>query len=384
MHEQSVIVVQATLNPDVLIRGLRHVASTCGVLSTRWLGDSLRDEGEGAIAFESAGVDHDREVMVRARAILRQDLDRGFAPGELLFRTWAIQGPSTSAMAMAWHNAVLDGWSHATLVRLLREAYSALSMGRQPPPAPGAHIAEFRSWCAKQADSSTWWRDALGSAAWPEQSTERVGYERSVSQTRTICAVADLERAVGTDATPVVAAITLAAHALLDAAAADGRSPIGVRMSLRPAELVGSLRMIGQATLEAPLLFQPSNGADDAMAASAQIAAARAHGHIGEIGIRRAAGCPDARDLFQLLVVPETELADDEWAVRVGEVHGWPEVATWRREVSPSRHTVYVHLDYGVVSFRVSSVWPDASALADKVQLAAERVLRSWLSQPTR
>ena len=384
MHEQSVIVVRRTLDPHYLLEALRHVGSQCEIPCLRWVDDSLQDDGGGAIVFESELAARDEDVPLRARAILADDLERGFERGDVLFRTWLVQGPRNAALAMAWHNAVLDGWSHATLIRFLRDSYEAVRIGRVLPPTPGAHIAAFRSWCAQQADSSRWWRDALESAVWAGRPTQRLGCERDVSIPRVICDTADLAALVGPATTPIVSAITLAAHALADATGADSRSPVGVRIGLRPAEVVGSLRMIGQATLEAPILFSPANGPRDAVATSSRIADAREHGHVGEISIRLATSCPDDQDLFDLLVVPETELADDEWAIRAGDVHGWPEVTTWRREVSPSRHTVYVHLDEGVILFRISTVMPSAEAMADQVQHAASRILESWARHPVR
>jgi hypothetical protein len=380
MHEQSIIIVARVLDAALFRLSLEHVANECGTLVERWRpAVSLRRETAASIQFTDVTVSRDDELMSRAHSILAADLDRSFAPGDLLFRSWLIRGPSHSAMAMAWHNAVLDGWSHATLIRFLQDTYEAAAAARTLPRRPGADISLFRAWCAEQRgeQASAYWHELLSDAAWPERSPEHGRQERRLSQVHEVCSARELASVTPAGITPWTVAVAVAAHSLRVATGIDAKEPIGVRVGLRPAELRGSLRMIGQATLEAPAVLRAVDAVGDLRAIDAQIRGAREHGHLGEMGIRSATRCPDECDLFQLLVVPEAELADDEWAVRGGSATAWREVEVWRREVSPAIHTVYVHAQADAVSFRVSSVADQAhsEAVARIVVAEARRQL---------
>jgi hypothetical protein len=376
MHEQSVIVVGERLDPQVLEASLRHVAIEVEAVRTRWAADRAWAFTEGnAVPFETCDVVDDKSIQVASHRILAADLDRGFRPGDQLFRAWLVRGPSQSAFVASWHNAILDGWSHGTLIRLLQDTYRAVMRKQQPPSRPGAPISSFRAWCGDRADSTAWWSSYLAGTEAPVPKPAGAPHERCVSNLRLLATTARLTQLSPEGASLVVTAITAISHALIEVLGAPPQCPIGVRIGLRPPELRGSLRMIGLATLEAPIRMNPLAGLRDAAAVTQALGQARDHGHIGECGIKDALSWPADSDLYEILVVPETELYEDEWAVRGGSTHAWPEISAWRREVSPSIVTAYVHVNGAAVEFRISSPHNTVDTLASEVAKAVQQIL---------
>lgn len=374
MLEQSVILIDEKLDADLFELAIRHVASEVDVFQATWLAGS-HDELSFGESIEASFVDGAADAMTAAHALLQLDLERGLHPGDQLCRVSVVSDNLRSALAMSWHNAVLDGWSHATLIRFLQDAYRAAERGRAMPPPPGARIAEFRAWCERQHGGHAWWRQYLQDSLPLPVPDDCPADERSVSEAVFVATSAEVTDWLAQRTTLVVGAVTLVGHALVRATNSDSQHPVGVRLGLRPPELRGSLRMIGQATLEAPIRFEPSAGAHDCSAVSEALAGARDHGYIGEVGIREATGWGDDEDIFQLLVVPETELSDDEWAIRAGDAGGWREHAVWRREVSPSRVTAYIHVNETGVHLRVSVVEGDPQLLAKAAVAACREAL---------
>ena len=374
MHEQSVIVVDQRLDAALFQLAVQYVANEVDGLRAIWSASSP-DTLEFGLNVAVTPVDTSEDAMVAARAILSADLQRGFSPGDHLCRIWLVSDGKRTAIVMAWHNATLDGWSHATLLRFIQNAYQSAEAGRTMPANPGASISEFRSWCERGVDEREWWHDYLrGAVPVPVPSVVPMDERLSSDQVR-VCSIAELAAWIDGRTSMALGAVTLIAHAAGLAFDLDQRSPVGVRLGLRPPSIRGVMRMIGQATVEAPIMIDPSAGAADCVAVSAAIAEARDRGSLGEIGIREAIGWSDEFDLYHVLIVPELELEADEWALRVGDSAAWPEVSTWRREVSPSRLTTYLHLNEDDLQVRVSASAGGSIELADKVADAAKRLL---------
>ena len=374
MHEQSVIVVGQRLDSELLQLAIQYVASEVDGLRAIW-SSSSPDTLEFGSSITVTTVDASEDPMVVARALLSEDLQRGFSPGDHLCRIWLVSDGKRSAIVMAWHNAILDGWSHATLLRFIQSVYQSAEEGRTMPANPGASISEFRSWCERSLDEREWWHDYLGGAV-PVPVPSMVPMDERVSSDPVrVCSVANLAAWVEGRTSVALGAVTLIAHAVGLALDLDQRYPVGVRIGLRPPSIRGVMRMIGQATVEAPIVVDPSAGTADFVPVSAAIAEARDRGSLGEIGIREAIGWTEEFDLYEVLIVPEVELEADEWALREGDAAAWPEVTTWRREVSPSRLTVYLHLSEDDLHVRVSASAGGSGELADKVAGTAKRLL---------
>jgi aryl carrier-like protein len=383
MHEQSILLIDERLDVGILHKAIRHVAAELEVITDRWSVESSWSLCNGhAVPFDHQDVVDDAHVESAARMLLASDLDRGFVPGDQLMRCWLVRGSRTSAFVASWHNAILDGWSHGTLIRLVQDTYRAIERGMALPPRPGAPIAAFRAFAESGAEHSEWWAGYLRGVDTPTRKLCRDHPERRLSAHHRLCATAELAAKKPRGVTVAVAALTVVAHGLVPMTGEFLNRPVGMRIGLRPPELPGSLRMVGQATLEAPLRISPAEGLADAVALNHALNAARDHGRIGECGIRAATSWPEDADLYDVLVVPETELHDDEWAARGGSSDSWPELLEWRREVSPSTITAYVHIDSATIDIRVSSTHGEPDAIAAEVAKTVEtRIHDSGLTE---
>ncbi|MEV0561444.1 condensation domain-containing protein [Dactylosporangium sp. NPDC050588] len=370
MHEQSIIVVATYLDVARFARAVAHVGRTTGVVNTRWAASP-----EWTLAADPVGppihavdVPSVSDLDPAARKILASDLARGFGPGDLLYRCWLVRAPAATAIVASWHNAILDGWSTATLMRSIQDAYMADDAGLLPPPAFGASIDEFRRWSASRAgDSAAVWAHYLAGTSTFRFNQLGPVLDRRRSAPKPAGRLEQFTKHVDPRTTLNSSVLALAGRAFQEVLDLPEHEPIGVRVGLRPATIPGSLRMAGQATLEAPLRFDFTTDQDAAASIQTAINMARENGHIGEAGIREAVRCPPDEELFRLLLVTESDLPEDEWMMRTSSVRAWRELSMWRREVSPSVVTAYVHTGGERLVIEVSTTQDDPDRIGAAV-----------------
>ncbi|MFE9107024.1 condensation domain-containing protein [Actinomadura geliboluensis] len=247
-------------------------------------------------------------------------------------------------VALAFHNALIDGWSFPTLIRELQRSYAALATGADPPAPLGDDGRAYRRWLSSRRDDDEgFWASALAGSTFPPRDGTHRSHERAVARCRR--ALPDLT-AMSAEAgtTPNMVAAALTSTALAQVTAQPAREPLGVRVSARPPELPGAMRMVGQFTAELPMprFTGPARRWPETIRQLAvSVEAARRHAHLGETGIRSAAACPTGSDLYRHLLIVEEYLPLDEWASQAGP-GAWTLRNQWRREVSPSVRTLYV------------------------------------------
>jgi hypothetical protein len=367
MHEQSAIIVAEAIDPEFFERTLSHVAELVGVLDTRWEeGDppSLRAAG----AVEPVTViecDTAETAENRSRDWLTLDLKRGYRPGDVLYRSALVRTSLTTTILTSWHTAVLDGWSTATLFRLLRDTYVALASGSAPPAATGAHVDDYRAWSAQILPGDDVWSEHLAGARWYHPVASELTAQATSSRRRIgSLAVPD----TAGSASPMAVSVARVAAAARRALSLPDDEPLGIRTTLRSAQLPGSYDMIGQVTVDVPIRFDRAGEGDSAELVRAGLVLAWSHGHGGESAIRAAVRCPDAAELFRVLLVAEDEIPDDEWLVRhAGVDAAWREVSSWRRDVSPAAWTIYLRTGDGDLWIEVSTAAGDPDELCHRL-----------------
>lgn len=376
MHEQSLMMFGIQIDPGILSQAIRKVADEIEALSSVW--SPVGDGGIVASRVNDLIVCDvsDDEILDSATTVLREDLERGFTPGDCLFRSFLFVGETLSGLATSWHNAVLDGWSGAALVLKLQAAYQQLKSSEGAVVrVRSSPVSSYRSWALSNPGDPEWWDTQLADAALGQPTAEKGRHvERMRSQKRQL---PQLKNGLDTKATRSTTLVTAFGHTLQRVTEADSRRPIGVRMNMRPAELKDSTGMIGMITFEVPVIMRPIIGLADADNVSTALNGARIHGHMGERGVRSSCAWPDSHDLFDLLVVPELENPHDELIARGAGLSVWPLLHEWRREVSPSLITAYLFDESDFPAFRLSAVGftaPEIEELADRFEAEFEKI----------
>ncbi|GAA3142923.1 condensation domain-containing protein [Streptomyces echinatus] len=338
MHEQSVLTFAEVLTPSVARRAWQKVIERYPALGRDW-------SQTAAPSAPELTTRSDTDTHQAARDWLTAQLGIPFRPNAPLMRAALFVGARDSSLALAFHNALIDGWSFPTLIRELQRAYAALATGDEPPAPLGDDGRTYRRWLGgrRDGDDAKFWARALDGSAFPPHDGPSPSRERAVARRREVLShLTAVSTAAGT--TPNMVAAALVSTAFTEATARPPHEPLGLRVSARPPELPGAMRMVGQFTAELPMprFAGPSQRWPEATRRlAASIEAARRHSHLGEAGIRSAAACPPESDLYRDLLVVEEYLPFDEWASQAGP-GAWTLRSQWRREVSPSRRTLYV------------------------------------------
>ncbi|WP_410634296.1 condensation domain-containing protein [Amycolatopsis sp. cmx-4-83] len=342
MHEQSVLTFAEVLEPIAARQAWRWVVERYPALGRNWSETVQLTVPELATAKAA-------DAHAAARSWLTAQLGTPFRPDAPLLRAALFVDARSSSLALAFHNALLDGWSFPTLIRELQRSYAAVAAGTEPPPPLGDDGHVYRRWLAGRQDGDhEFWGQALAGSVFPPRCETPPPGERAVARCRrALPDLAAVASEVGSTPNMVAAALTAAAFAHVTGQPPD--EPLGVRASARPTELPGAMRMVGQFTAELPMpqltsTPQPWSEAIRHLAASIEVA--RRHSHLGETGIRSAAACPPEADLYRNLLVVEEYLPIDEWAAQAGP-DAWTHRNQWRREVSPSVRTLYVEPTVG-------------------------------------
>ncbi|MGW6971561.1 condensation domain-containing protein [Streptomyces sp. NPDC054952] len=337
MHEQSVLTFAEVLRPSVARLAWQKVIERYPALGRQWCRTTAPAAPE--LATGSATDTHQA-----ARDWLTAQLGIPFQPDAPLLRAALFVGARDSSLALAFHNALIDGWSFPTLIRELQRAYAALTTGVDSPVPLGDDGGAYRRWLSvRRDDDAGFWAKALAGSTFPPRDSTRRSRERAVARLHRV--LPDLT-AVSAEAgsTPNMVAAALTSTAFVQVTAQPLREPLGVRVSARPTELPGAMRMVGQFTAELPMpcfAGPPRRWSEAIRQLAASVEAARRHAHLGETGIRSAAACPAGSDLYRHLLIMEEYLPLDEWASQAGP-GAWTLRGQWRREVSPSVRTLYV------------------------------------------
>lgn len=139
------------------------------------------DEPGAAVRFEAVEGGSEQDVLATLDERLHADVSRPFALGEeplVRAKLWRL-GPFDHVLGLAFHHAILDGWSRKVLMREWSELYRAAVEGHAPAiasraPEPDQLVAwQQRQEFARTRDPLVFWRPYL--RALPAAPTVGVG-----------------------------------------------------------------------------------------------------------------------------------------------------------------------------------------------------------------
>ena len=377
LHEQSLLYFGTGLDLARLRTAWLDCLQHYRGLDRSWVEpDSLAPRADGSPphvvlvpATDSADV---ARVM---REIRDADRARPFAPdGSPVMRFYASSSGDYSAVLLAFHAAVLDGWSFGTLIRDLQAAYST------SPFRPVGADASPLSRPTPAGDAPPLPNLQLPAGAhWPASPVPVIG--EPLRAMATLLGIGELiscasSRLGGVTPNELMEAVLVRATA--DVLDSPDRRVLALRRSIRDASIDVDSELVGQLTVDVPVLV------DDRGVASLvpEVRAA----YMTAIGLAAAApdtfaeavGCGPERCLFTTVVVSERYDQLDEWLVRVADTSAWPEAGSWRRDV-PLAHRAITWMWSGadlvieVVSVLDDGVSAFVAGLADQVAVLAAR-----------
>jgi aryl carrier-like protein len=332
LHEQSVIGFAKVLDPDrfrdAVVTCLAHLPSLDRIWesaephSLRYRNGHAPDVEIITVRGEEGCV---RDAIKQARD---EDIARPFRPdGSALARFRLIAGDGVSAVCLSFHHALLDGWSFATFIRCLQSAYEG-------EPLTGTDCGDYRKWCRERPLMDTAWASLLGGAM-PMAATFPACQRPAVISPPDLISstlVQDAARRHGVSTAVMIQAA--AAHTCCDVLDQPRDAPVGLRMSLRDGSPRASAQTVGQLSADIPILPADSTVGLQTQRVAKTIRSAYASGHIGETGFRSIVGCDPGELLVQNVITVENYYRFDENMVRLLNRTAWPEIFSWRREVS--------------------------------------------------
>lgn len=178
------------------------------------------------------------------------------------FRVHVVTAPGGFGVTLAFHHAVVDGWSYAVVALDLMVAYDALLAGREPgwPPAVGATRTHLQLERAARADatSAAFWQEAAAPdplLVAPGPGFRAVDASRRIETAIPAAAVAGLRLAAREAGVPLKSlALGLHAGALRRATGRDRDLVTGLVTNGRP-ERPGVERAVGLFLNTVPLRF---------------------------------------------------------------------------------------------------------------------------------
>ncbi|SDX84781.1 non-ribosomal peptide synthetase [Lysobacter enzymogenes] len=211
--------------------------------------DGLDDAAQDAALRAWTEQEKRRPFDVEARTPLRFHLQR--------------RGPQRLVLSLAFHHAILDGWSVALVVEQIRRAYAARLQARAPAPQPerlrySAFIAAERAALA-DPEQARYWREQLATLPPLAAAASAPGESRSLAREVAPALAADLQALAERAGVPLRSALLAAHLRALDAVptlAGGAGAATGVVVNGRP-ELAGAEDAVGLFLNTLPLAPPP-------------------------------------------------------------------------------------------------------------------------------
>lgn len=376
MHEQSVLTFAGHLDPVRLAEAFCSCLESLPSLARLWdRPESLTPPDLIAPAFEVAGGHPVRSQDGLVRDVLEADLADTFLPdGRGLLRLVQVPADTSTSLVLSFHHAILDGWSFATFVRSLQQ--------RHETPGCAIHASDanlYRRWALSMEHDPVGLTVHLSGLAAVPDLLPHVGTRESGQGSACLPRQLVAERARregGSQTSVLVAALALALRGVL---AWDQAHPLGLRATVRDGSARADQRTVGQLTVDMPLR-RHGDSVDDAVAAVREtVLAVHRYGHLGQQEISRVlAGDRTTVLPLDTALVLENYFARDELAVRKFDMAAWPELGSWRRDVSGTPRTVTVgQAAEGWTVEVTSTIDQSPQELATAIAVSAVDVLRS-------